>query len=71
MSAKQRTRRLAVTTRRGGAYIISLHPATENVEALVEVREKGRRLSYHIGVGALYSLLAMRAAGMPVARRMR
>lgn len=66
---RPRTRRLAVTTKHGGEYVIELHPATESSEALVAVREKGRRLRYYIGVGALHSLLAMRAAGMPVAGR--
>lgn len=43
------------------AYVVILHPADGSMEASVEIRERGRRAGYRIGLGRLYTRLALLA----------
>ena len=51
-----------------GEYVVILHPGAE---PLIEVREKCRRAGFQVGVGNLYTLLALRQADLQVAKRRR
>lgn len=48
----------------GRPVVVTLHPATESASAEVEVREKGRHGGYRVTFGALFTMLATRAAGL-------
>lgn len=63
MTALTRKVRRSVKTRRS-EYVVTLHPGTPSLEPIIEVREKRTRLPYFVGVGALYSMLALKSAGI-------
>jgi hypothetical protein len=48
----------------GRPLVVILHPAEGDRPAVVEVKEKGRRAGFSAPVGAVFQMLAERAANM-------
>jgi len=62
VTALERKVRREVARAGGRALVVILHPAAGEHPAVLEVREKGRRVGFSAPLGAVFQMLAQRSA---------